>query len=95
MTLTKDTAKVKKSIEGLEYKRGFTNMTQALTMAEMMFLLGSRKRSMSAVLTLTDGKPSILFNACEKALQLMDKHIQLFFSLVTEFAGEELAFMKK
>merc|ERR1719409_1303154 len=54
--LTSDMAKVKSSIEGLAYKKGFTNMAQAFTMAEKMFLLGGRKRAMSAVLTLTDGK---------------------------------------
>ena len=45
--LTNGTAKVYKLVEGLEYKKGFTNMTQALTTAETMFLLGGRKRAMS------------------------------------------------
>merc|ERR1719238_841929 len=58
--LTSDMSKVKSSIEGLEYKKGFTNMAQAFTMAEKMFLLGGRRKAMSAVLTLTDGKPSFL-----------------------------------
>ena len=40
-----------------------TAMVQALAMAEMLFLLGVRERAISAVLTLTDGKPSFLFNA--------------------------------
>merc|ERR1719375_3041585 len=60
-----------------------------------MFLLNGRKRAMSAVLTLTDGKPSFLFNTYEKVMQLKDKHVKLFFSPVTEFEGEELALMKK
>jgi len=93
--LTNEMAKVKTSIEGLEYKKGFTNMAQAFTLAEKMFLLGGRKRAMSAVLTLTDGKPSFLFNTYEKVLQLKDKHVKLFFAPVTEFAGEELKLMKK
>ena len=42
---------------------GFTNMFQALTVAEQLFILGVREGAMSAVLTLTDGKPSFLFNA--------------------------------
>ena len=70
-------------------------MCQALTMAEKCLLLGVRERAMSAVLTLTDGKPSFLFNICEKVLQLKDKYVKLFFTPVTEFAGEELALMKK
>jgi len=93
--LTSDMAKVKSSIEGLEYKKGFTNMAQAFTLAEKMFLLGGRRKAMSAVLTLTDGKPSFLFNTYEKVLQLKDKHVKLFFAPVTEFAGEELRLMKK
>jgi hypothetical protein len=93
--LTSDMSKVKTSIEGLAYKKGFTNMAQAFTLAEKMFLLGGRKRAMSAVMTLTDGKPSFLFNTYEKVLQLKDKHVKLFFSPVTEFEGEELALMKK
>merc|ERR1719421_415212 len=93
--LSNDMGKVKKAVEGLEYKKGFTNMAQAFDLAEKMFLLGGRKRAMSAVLTLTDGKPSFKFQTNEKVLQLKDKHVKLFFSPVTEFAGEELALMKK
>ena len=52
-----DTAKGKRSTEGLEYKRGFTNMAQALTITETMFLIDGSKTAMCAVLTLTDGKP--------------------------------------
>ena len=46
-------------------------------------------------MTLTDGKPSFLVQTYEKVRQLKDKHVKLFFSPVTEFAGEELALMKK
>merc|ERR1719265_3050424 len=76
--LTNDMSTVKSKIEALEYKKGFTNMAQAFTMAETMFLLGGRRRAMSAVLTLTDGKPSFLFNTYEKVMQLKDKHGKLF-----------------
>merc|ERR1719392_422676 len=93
--LSNDMGKVKKAVEGLEYKKGFTNMAQAFDLAEKMFLLGGRKKAMSAVLTLTDGKPSFYFQTNEKVLQLKDKHVKLFFSPVTEFAGEELKVMKK
>jgi len=93
--LSNDMGKVKKAVEGLEYKKGFTNMAQAFGLAEKMFLLNGRKNAMSAVMTLTDGKPSFLFQTYEKVLQLKDKHVKLFFSPVTEFAGEELALMKK
>merc|ERR1740133_449329 len=70
-------------------------MAQAVGVAEKVFLLGGRKEAQSAVLTMTDGKPSFLFQTYEKVLQLKDKHVKLFFSPITEFAGEELALMKK
>ena len=46
-------------------------------------------------MTLTDGKPSFLFQTNEKVLQLKDKHTKLFFVPVTEFKGKELKLMKK
>ena len=93
--LSNDMGKVKKAVEGLEYKKGFTNMAQAFDLAEKVFLLGGRKKAMSAVLTLTDGKPSFFSQTNEKVLQLKDKHVKLFFAPVTEFVGEELKVMKE
>merc|ERR1719301_94706 len=93
--LTSDMGKVKKAIEGLSFLKGFTNMAQAFTIAEKLFLLDGRKMAQSAVLTLTDGKPSFLFQTAEKVMQLKDKHIKLFFAPVTEFKGEELKLMQK
>ena len=54
-------AKVRTSSERLGYKKDFTNMAQAFTMAEKMLLLGGRKRTMSAVLTNKNGELSFLF----------------------------------
>ena len=64
-------------------------------LAETTFLLDGRKKAMSVVLTLADAKPSLLFNTYEKVLQMKDKHVELFFSLATEFTGEKLALVKK
>merc|ERR1719217_1467830 len=72
--LTSDMDKVKKAVEGMTYQKGFTNMAQAFGTAEKMFLLGGRRKAMSAVLTITDGKPSFLFQTYEKVMQLKDKH---------------------
>jgi hypothetical protein len=93
--LTHDVASVKTKIGALTYKKGFTNMAQAFTTAERMFLLAGRQKAQSAILTLTDGKPSFLFQTNEKVNQLKDKHTKLFFAPVTEFKGKELALMKK
>merc|ERR1719213_953733 len=79
----------------MSFLKGFTNMAQAFTTAEKLFLLDGRKMAQSAVLTLTDGKPSFLFQTNEKVMQLKDKHIKLFFAPVTEFKGEEMKLMQK
>merc|ERR1719378_387600 len=93
--LTSDMGKVKRAIAGMSFLKGFTNMAQAFTSAEKLFLLGGRQLAQSAVLTLTDGKPSFLFQTAEKVMQLKDKHTKLFFAPVTEFKGEELKVMQK
>merc|ERR1719331_3140718 len=93
--LTNDTAKVKAAVDGMAHMKGFTNMAQAFGVAEKLLLLGGRRVAQSAVLTLTDGKPSFLFQTNEKVLQLKDKHTKLFFVPVTEFKGKELKLMKK
>jgi hypothetical protein len=95
LPLTSDMAKVTAALEGLEFKKGFTNMAQAFTEAEKVLLLGGRRRAQSAVLTLTDGKPSFKFMTHEKVMQIKDKHIKLFFASVTDFEGDELTLMKE
>jgi len=93
--LTKDMGKVKAAIQEMSFLKGFTNMAQAFTKVEKLILLDGRPKAQSAVLTLTDGKPSFLFQTNEKVMQLKDKHIKLFFAPVTEFKGEEMLLMKK
>jgi hypothetical protein len=93
--LTSTMATVKTAITGLEYKKGFTNMAQAFGVAEKMFLLGGRKEAQSAVMTITDGKPSFLFQTYQKVMELKDKHVKLFFAPITDFKGDEMKLMKK
>merc|ERR1719310_376478 len=93
--LTSNIAQVKKAVEGMAFLKGFTNMAQAFTVAEKQFLLLSRKMAQSAVLTITDGKPSFLFQTYEKVKQLKDKHVKLFFAPITKFKGDEMKLMKK
>merc|ERR1719235_2275873 len=69
-------------------------MAQAYTTAENLLLIG-RKRAQSAVLTVTDGKPSFKFQTNEKIMQLKDKHVKLFFAPILEFDGDELDLMKE
>merc|ERR1719473_1979299 len=93
--LTSDMAKVKKSIEELKYSKGFTNMAQAFTVSEKALNLGGRQKAQSAVLTITDGKPSFLFQTYEMIKKLKDKAVKLFFVPVTAFKGQELKLMRK
>merc|ERR550514_1258690 len=94
LPLTGDMAAVKSAIDGLVHLKGFTNMAQAFTKAEGMFVRGGRKIAQSAVMTITDGKPSFLFQTHQKVMELKDKHVKLFFVPITEFEGEELKVMK-
>merc|ERR1719267_298960 len=70
-------------------------MAQAFGVAEKLLLLGGRKAAQSAVMTITDGKPSFIFQTNEKVMQMKDKHTKLFFMPITEFKGEEMKLMKQ
>jgi len=87
--------KVKKSIEGMKWLKGFTNMAQSFTVAEKLLLLGGRREAQSAVLTLTDGKPSFLIETWEKVQQLKDKHVSIFMAPITEYRGSEWKVMRQ
>ena len=65
-------------------------VAQACALEEKMFLLGGRKRAMSAVMILTGSKPSFL-SIPTGGQALKDRHVKLVFSIVTEVDGAELA----
>lgn len=93
--LTEHMDLVKDAIEFLPYKKGFTNMAQAFALAETMYTQAGRKGAQSAILVITDGKPSFQFQTHELVEQLDDKNVQRFFIVVHENGGEELDQMKK
>jgi hypothetical protein len=80
--LTFDMEAVMTTVKGLPFKKGFTNMAQAFASAETAFIQGSRHGSQSAVMVVTDGKPSFNFMTNEMVEQLDDKAIQRYFLLV-------------
>jgi len=82
--LTFDMEAVMTTVKGLPFKKGFTNMAQAFASAETAFIQGSRRGSQSAVMVVTDGKPSFNFMTNEMVEQLDDKAIQRYFLLVNE-----------
>lgn len=92
--LTDDMALVKTGLENLPYKKGFTNMAQAFALAEVMYTAAGRKGAQSALLVITDGKPSFNFQTKEMVAQLEDKNIQRFFMMVNENGGDDLTKMQ-
>lgn len=73
---------VRTTVSGLPFKKGFTNMAQAFAAAENAFTQGSRRGSQSAVMVITDGKPSFKFMTTEMVEQLDDKGIMRYFFVV-------------
>merc|ERR1719361_2654544 len=93
MPLTSDMDEVHKKILELKWQRGFTNMAQAFSLADVM-LQGGRKEAQSAVMVLTDGKPSFWYQTIQKARELKDKNVQIFMAPVTDFKSKELKLMR-
>jgi len=93
--LTADMALVKAALENLPYKKGFTNMAQAFALAEVMYTGAGRKGVQSAILVITDGKPSFKFQTNELVQQLDDKNVQRFFMVISESAGDEIKTIQK
>jgi uncharacterized protein YegL len=82
--LTFDLAAVMSSAANLPFKKGFTNLAQAFSAAEVVFTQGSRRGAQAAVMVVTDGKPSFSFMTNEMVEQLDDKAIQRYFLIVSE-----------
>lgn len=82
--LTFDMAAVKTAVADLPFKKGFTNMAQAFASAETAFTQGSRRGSQSAVLVVSDGKPSFNFMTSQMVEQLDDKAVTRYFLVVSE-----------
>lgn len=93
--MTDDLGAVKKAVEGLQWQKGFTNMAQAFTLAETMLTAGGRRDAQSAILVVTDGKPSFLFKTTQKIQQIKDKGSKVLFTTISRFPGKDLNVFKK
>jgi len=93
--LTDDLGAVQKSIEGLQWQKGFTNMAQAFTLAETMLSAGGRRDAQSAILVITDGKPSFQFKTSQKIQQVKDKGSKVFITTISRFPGKDINVFKK
>lgn len=59
-------------------------MAQAFALAEKMYTAAGRRGAQSALLVITDGKPSFAFQTSELVQQLDDRGVQRFFVVVSE-----------
>ena len=87
--LTFDMAAVESAVSDLPFKKGFTNMAQAFSTAQVAFIQGSRRGAQSTVMVVTDGKPSFNFMTTQMVEQLDDKGIQRYFLVVSEEALDD------
>jgi len=92
--LTNDTTAVKTAINGMKWQGGFTNMAQALVLADAMLKTGGRKAAQSAVLVITDGKPSTVFETNQQIVKMKDRAVKMFFAPVTSEGGANLQLMR-
>jgi len=93
-TLSSDFASVKSALEGMVQKKGFTNMAQAFALAETMYTSSGRPGAQSALMVISDGKPSFQFQTSNLVQQLDDKGVQRFFVVVSDNA-KSVDLMKK
>jgi len=82
--LSFDMAAVTAKVEGLPFKKGFTNLAQAFALAENMFIKGSRSEAQQSVMVITDGQPTFSFMTNEMVQQLDDKGIMRYFVVISE-----------
>jgi hypothetical protein len=89
--LSEGSAGLQGLVDTMVYHRGFTNMAQALALAEKMLLIGSDRRSQAqqSVLTISDGLPSFAFQTEELIEQLDDKGIMRYFIVVSSTISDD------
>jgi len=87
--LNNDTAATAGQIRELEWQRGFTNMAQAFSAADTVFLNGGRQHAQSIVIVISDGKPSFNFQTENAVKKLRRKGTKVVMVVVKEFLKEE------
>merc|ERR1719517_155406 len=93
VSITSDIDSVSTAIEGLEWQRGFTNMMQALQVADNMFAEG-RDDAQSAVMVISDGKWTNAYRTTMKATAMKDKGIQIFMAPIAEYMDKKLIVLR-
>jgi hypothetical protein len=93
--LTFDLPEVGKKIAETKWQRGFTNMAQAFSAADIMLGQGGRDEAQSAVMVISDGKFSFKYQTAEKARELKDKNVQIYMAPITASQDKSLDELKK
>eukprot|EP00747_Dinoflagellata_sp_TGD_P133949 gnl/TRDRNA2_/TRDRNA2_175267_c2_seq51.p1 gnl/TRDRNA2_/TRDRNA2_175267_c2~~gnl/TRDRNA2_/TRDRNA2_175267_c2_seq51.p1 ORF type:complete len:736 (-),score=192.93 gnl/TRDRNA2_/TRDRNA2_175267_c2_seq51:198-2357(-) len=86
--LTADHAAAKANLDGMVWKKGFTNMAQAFLKANQVITRSPRKTAAGTVLLVTDGKPSFSFQT-DKAVKETKGRARVVIVQVKQFAAQE------
>jgi uncharacterized protein YegL len=94
--LTSDMGKVKAAINTMAWKKGFTNLAQAFTSAERLLGEKGRKHATSAIMILTDGKPSFKVQTWQAVKKVKNNGVVVNVVSVNAFPDKaNRRFMKK
>jgi len=93
--LTDDMVLVRKKIAAMQWQHGFTNLAQALALADTMLTQDGRQRAKSGILVLSDGRFSFKYQTAEKVQELKDKNVAIFMVPVAKFGGQELRHLRR
>jgi hypothetical protein len=80
---------LKTAVKDMVHAKGFTNMAQGFVLAKKLLGQKGRPDAQHAVMTISDGKPSFLFETREKAKELEDAGIMKYMVGVAEFPGSD------
>jgi hypothetical protein len=92
-SITSDLDTLRSKILTLEWQRGFTNMMQALQVADNMFADG-RDDAQSAVMVISDGKWTNAYRTTMKATAMKDKGVQIFMAPIAETTTDQLKVLR-
>jgi hypothetical protein len=87
--LSTDLTATREAAAAMQHQKGFTNMAQAFVLARKLLTQKGRGYAQSAVMTISDGKPSFLFETREQAKTLESKGIMRFMVGIAEFPGND------
>mmetsp|Transcript_64938 Transcript_64938/g.172595 ORF Transcript_64938/g.172595 Transcript_64938/m.172595 type:complete len:996 (-) Transcript_64938:233-3220(-) len=92
--LTTDMAVVREKVLALTWQRGITNMAQAFSLAQKMFREGGREDAQSALMVITDGKPSMKFATSQQVEKLKEMNVHMYFAPIAEFPSRKFDVLK-